>query len=140
MAHINGTNLRWLIDGSAVFAATNGSIQITRDLRTTTIEHKDDSGSAAGWNTSTPGAKSFSGTCEAFLTDEGTTPDIETMFDALDNGTELDFDFVDAVESNIGFEGKVLITSIDVNAPDKEESTYTLSFTGTGPLTKYVST
>ena len=38
-----------------------------------------------------------------------------------------------------GLKGKALITSLTLNAPLEDNSTYTVEFTGTGPLEKYTA-
>lgn len=76
--------------------------------------------------------------------------DYDELMDALLAGEKLFVAFsiaanADSIEgkpvggwtiSDGGYEGEVLLTQLDANAPDGDKATYTATFTGCGPLKK----
>lgn len=76
--------------------------------------------------------------------------DFDILFDAMVAGEKLDVAFEVASNANSdtgkpdngwaigpgGYEGQVLITALNANAPNGENATYTATFKGCGPLKK----
>lgn len=76
--------------------------------------------------------------------------DFDTLFNAMVAGEKLDVAFEVAGNANSdtgkpadgwtigpgGYEGQVLITALNANAPNGENATYTATFKGCGPLNK----
>lgn len=76
--------------------------------------------------------------------------DFDTLFDAMVAGEKLDvaFEVAANADSDIGkptggwtigpggYEGQVLITALNANAPNGENATYSATFKGCGPLNK----
>lgn len=76
--------------------------------------------------------------------------DYDALFDAMVQGEKLTVAFEIASNANSdtgvpgsgwtigsgGYEGEVLITALNANAPNGENATYTATFKGCGPLTR----
>jgi predicted secreted protein len=66
---------------------------------------------------------------------------IDGVFALEGNSTNLDTDKLDTVPTDgwipkaKQYKGKVYITSLEVNAPNGDNATFTVEFTGTGALT-----
>lgn len=125
---IDGHNLRWFIDGTAIAKATSCSISFSADTREST--HKDTTGS---WTTNKLGKRSFTGSCEAYLA-EG--EQIETLFSALDAGTVLDMEYTTGVLGDKYWDCQVVVTGIEVTSDNDEDVTFSATFTGTGQPTR----
>ena len=127
---IDGHNLRWFLDGTAILKATTGSISFSKELKERA--HKDLSGS---WAEKRGGTKSFSGSAEAYLA-EGEA--FETLWAAfIDTATEvMTMEFTTGVSGDKFFNCTCIVTSIEVTADDNEDVTYSISFEGTGAPTR----
>lgn len=66
---------------------------------------------------------------------------VKIQFDSVaHNETEGEKNHEDYTPQNNGYVGEVIITSIDVNAPDGDNATYTVSMEGTGALKRVPTT
>ena len=98
------------------------------------------------WGDSEPGRMAWEmGTENLFV-----QADFDTLFDALLKGEKLvvAFEIASNADSDTGvppggwqigpggYEGLVLITALNANAPNGENATYTATFKGCGPLTR----
>jgi predicted secreted protein len=134
---VNGHNLRIFLDDVAVAKSTSCSISITRDVRETS--HKDlGTGDGAGWKGSEYGEGSWTITGDALYAYDGAgdAESFETLWDAIENKTKLTIQYSTDVSGDKVFEGSVIITSLDVNAPNNEDVTYSFSATGDGAPTR----
>lgn len=125
---IDGHNLRWFINGTAIAKATSCSISLNAETREQS--HKD---TTSNWVKNSYGKRSFSGSCEAYLA-EG--EQMETLWAALDDGTELTMEFTTGEVGDKFYNCTVLVTSIEVSADNDEDVTFNVSFTGTGQPTR----
>ena len=126
---IDGHNLRWYLDGTAILKATTGSISFSKELKERT--HKDQSGS---WAEKRGGTKSFSGSAEAYLAEGESFETLWTAFD--DPATEaMTMEFTTGVAGDKFFNCVCIVTSIEVTADDNEDVTYSISFEGNGAPT-----
>lgn len=115
--------------GSAVLAyATSDSFSKTRATRSRS--HKD---VAQGFVANDYGEGSWEASAEG-LYEDGTS--YEDMSDEMDAKTKVTLEISDAVTGHTKWTGTALITSLELNAPDNEDVTWSVSFTGDGPLTK----
>lgn len=121
---VDGSDLRWFLGGTAIAKATSCSISFTAETRTSS--NKDDTN---GWVSKKYGAKSFTGSCSALYA-EG--EQLETLFAAMDGDTIVDAEFTTGVTGDKYWDVTILVTSIEQNADDKEDVTYTVTFEGTG--------
>lgn len=130
--------------------ATNHSFNSS--VSTVDTSHKDVADAANGkWDNQEPDTYSWSITSEHFYADtaNGYTPaDIMKFYIA---GTELDVKFGITTDSTTGvpdggwtpstgssvplLSGKVIITSIDIQAPNGDNATMSITFTGKGAVT-----
>lgn len=132
MSIINGHNLRWRVGGVAIAKATDCTISISGETRT--LSHKDiGTGVGAGWTGNDYGTKSWEGTCNALYAE---TESFETLWNAFKDSTKITVEFSDDVAGNMMFTGSAVITSLEQNAPDNENVTYSVSFSGDGVLTR----
>lgn len=121
---IDGTAMRLRIEGVAVLKATNCSISMTRDTRTRA--HKDMEG---GWASVDYGQGSIEASGEALYAEgEG----YETLFTAMINKTKVTTEMSTSVTGSkkTTFEG--VITSLEMNAPNAEDTTFSFSISGDG--------
>lgn len=132
MSIINGHNLRWKVGGVAIGKATECTISISGETRD--IAHKDiGSGTGAGWAGNAYGTKSWEGSCSAFYAEADS---FETLWTAFNTNAEITVEFSDGNVANKKFTGTAVITSLEQNAPNNEEVTYSVSFVGNGTLTR----
>lgn len=154
---IDGGDLMLFLNGHSIAFATSHSLSISAETSETT--NKDIRG---GWSSSK--IKKLSWTCntENLYANEGSGATFADLFNLMVAKTEITAIFglksqganVDvpdtgwtpipegAVVDNLPtyYTGKVIITSLEVNAPDDDNATFTCEFTGCGALTKVSST
>lgn len=121
---LNGHNVRWFLNGTAIAKATTCSISFSVETRESS--HKDNTGS---WAVNTASKKSFTGSCDALVA-EG--EQLETLWAALDAGTELTMEYSSGVVGDKFWNVTMIVTGLDENADNDEDVTYTATFTGTG--------
>ena len=143
-----GSDLMLFIGGKSVAAATNHTLSISAETADTS--HKDIVGT---WKTSTVKTLSWEITTENLFTLDGTGKAYDDLFTAMVGKTELTVVFgsktsasavpqdgwVPAVAGPTGtidYTGKAIITSLQLNAPNGDNATYTATLTGVGELTK----
>lgn len=123
MSIINGHNLRVYIGVTALAKATECSYSLSTSMRE--VAHKDTAGAEGGFREVKPGQKSGSMSSSALYA-EGDSYD--TLFDAWTNGTEMSLRFSDDVTGNKSLSTKGYITSLEMNASDNENVTYSVSW------------
>lgn len=134
MSIINGHNLRWRVAGVAIAKATDCTISISGETRTQS--HKDiGSGTGSGWTGNNYGTKSWEGTCNALYAENES---FETLWTAFNTNTKITVEYSDDVAGNRMFTGTAVITSLEQNAPDNEDVTFSVTFAGDGTLTRSV--
>lgn len=111
--------------------ATSASISLNMDLRDSTTK------SSGGWQDNLGGLKSFEMSGDAFVeidpTTDGSKAYLEELYVAWNDRDAISCDFG---MTGMTFTGNALITSISVDSGVEENATYSISLTGTGPLTK----
>lgn len=121
-------------------AATNHTLTVSREVIETS--NKD----TGIFGDSEAGKVNWSTTSENMMIED----DYDKLMDAMLAGKKLIVAF--SIASNAdsiggkpeggwtisdgGYEGEVLLTQLDANAPDGDKATYTATFTGCGPLKK----
>lgn len=130
----------------SVAFATNHSISISTETTDTT--HKDIKG---GWTSSAVKTLSWEVSTENLYSNDGEGITFGDLYDLMVSKTEIDGVFgVNAstaqtvttggwVAPTSGeyFSGKVIITSLEVNAPAGDNATFTCQFNGVGALTHH---
>lgn len=141
---IKGGALMAFVGGKSTACATSHTLSI--NLETKETSSKDSGG---GWGTSEAGILSWSAKSEniASAGDKGLTYD--DLVDLMVAREPVDLIFGPKSETaedvpeggwtplaGKGRKGKAYITSVEENAPNGENATFTVDFTGTGPLEK----
>ena len=155
MAVIKGGDMMLFVGGKSIGYATSHSLSISADTKETSS--KDSGGK---WQTSEIGILSWTAQSENLCANEYEGIGYDELFDYMiarkpikgvfsleGNSTDYADGKLDAVPENgwtpkngDGYEGNMLITSLEKNAPNGDNATFTVQFTGTGALTKVVST
>lgn len=125
---INGKLLRIYVGGTAVAKATECQLSVTANTRGSS--HKD----SAGWEERLTSTKSWTMTTNG-LTAFNSTPNPKTYLDTLIAGTTVTVMLSTEVTGDTFFSGTALITKFDMNAPNEEDVTFSVDFTGSGALT-----
>lgn len=137
---ILGTDLMLFKEKKALAAAT--SCQLTINANTLETSSKD----SGKWTANQAAKLSWTASSDNLFTIEDYTSLVDLMITREE--VELQFSTCSNADSENGvpeggwtastdgYKGKAIITSIDANAADGENATYTVSFTGTGALTK----
>ena len=128
---VNGTYLRFYLDGYKIGEATSCTLNLTRETRDTLT--KDTTGS---WASVAPGRKS--GTCdiEGLISYSTSNADVNSLFNCLDNGTEVTMRFTTDVAGDTYFECDVIFTNFTQTAGVEANATYSATATITGAVTK----
>lgn len=135
---IKGQNLRLKVDGKVLAMAQSCSVQKTANIEE--ISSKDSTGGAAengctgtSWNASANGVVAIDSADTA----------AQQGFDLLDLvGTTVDIEFVETegeknrAEKSGGVKktGKAIVADCSLEFPNRQNSTYSISLTGTGEL------
>lgn len=151
MSVIKGGDLMLFVGGKSIGFATSHTISISADTKETSS--KDSGGK---WQTSEVGILSWTASSENLCADtaEGVSYDdlfemmiarkpVEGIFALEGNSTNLAEGKLDAVKTGgwtpkakDGYKGNMIITSLEKNAPNGENATFTVQFTGVGALTR----
>lgn len=127
MARINGTDLILTVATNAVAHTTSASLNI--EMATIDVSSKDDSG-----NQNVIGGQKSSTIDFEGLTDFASSGyGIDDLFDLLDNRTEVAW--ILGVSGGANFTGQGFITSLTLDAPMEDASTFSGSITVTDGVT-----
>lgn len=149
MAIIKGGDLMLFINNKSIGYATSHSLSISADTKETST--KDSGGK---WQTSEVGIISWTASSENLYANEAEGMTYSDLFDAMVARTPIDAVFtlegsspnleagkLDTVptdgwipKAKTGYQGQVIITSIELNAPNGEDACFTVQFQGTGAL------
>ena len=125
---VNGKLLR-LYDGSNVIGkATESSISFSGETRDTS--NKD----SGGWREVLPGLKSATISCSSLLAFDA-THGYEELLVKFIAGTAITAKFSTEVTGDYYLSGDFYITSLEVNAPNEENSTMSITLESTGAIT-----
>lgn len=149
---INGSDLMLFLKGDAedfvsIAFATSHSLSLSTE--TVEISSKDNGGK---WTSKAARKRSWTVNTENLFSLDGEGKNFADLFKLWSDGTEIDVVFnlekdyaTKADEVPVGgwkplttgqYKGKVIITSLEVNAPNGDNATYTATFEGVGALTK----
>ena len=134
---INGSDLMVFVDNKSIALATSHSLSISAE--TVDTSNKDVGG--GDWSSSTVKKMSWECSTENLYSKDAykqlydamvkKTP-VDIVFD-LKEGTELQTGWTPAT-GGTGYTGKAIITSLEANAPDGDNATFSATFTGVGAL------
>lgn len=145
MSKIKGGDLMLFVNGKSIAYATNHTIEISGE--TQQEGHKDISSdwdsidvTKLSWTASSENLYSVDGKGRMYGDLESlmvyhTKIDLVLSMKAPITYTEPPVD--GWYTQDIGYTGKAIITDLQLNAPNGEYATFTVQFTGVGPLTKY---
>lgn len=139
------------VGGKSIGFATSHTLSISADTKETSS--KDSGGK---WQTSEVGVLSWTASSENLCADKAEGVGYDELFAMMiarkpvtgvfaleGNSTDLAENKLDAVKTGgwtpkakDGYTGQMLITSLEKNAPNGENATFTVQFTGVGALTK----
>lgn len=151
MAVIKGSDMMLFVGGKSVAFATNHTLNISADTKETSS--KDSGGK---WQTSEVGVLSWTCSTENLCGDDGAgigykelvnmmiaRKPITGVFALEGDSTNFDEGKLDAVptagwkaKAANGYTGQMIITNIDLNAPNGDNATFKVDFTGVGALTE----
>lgn len=128
---INGSNLRVYVGANAVAYATEGSLSLSREF--TEQLHKDNAGS--GWSERSPHTKNATITVSALYADDAASSNLNELFTAWDAGTSLTIKFSTEDSGDDFWSGNFYCESLELNAPDKDDASYSATFVSDGAIT-----
>lgn len=144
---VAGKDLMIFVDGAATALATSHRLSITAD--TSEAASKDD----GAWGSSTVTKMRWEGSTEALVSMDESAESFDKMFDAMmarkpvtivsgrpDNATDDGVPEEGWIAPTTNYyQGDALITSLERNDPNGDNSTMTVTFTGVGKLERKVS-
>ena len=151
MAVIKGSDMMLFVGGKSIAYATNHTLNISADTKETSS--KDSGGK---WQTSEVGVLSWTCSTENLCSDDGAGLGLEELLDMMmarkpitgvfaleGNSTDYYDGKLDAVptdgwtaKAGKGYTGQMIITNVDLNAPNGDNATFKVDFTGVGELKK----
>ena len=138
---IKGQELMLFVNGKSIAYATNHTLNLSAELAD--VSNKDE-GSGDGkvqevkqmsWEATTENLYSVDGYSSLFTLMTAKTP-ITAVF-APKTETDINVPSGGTWTASSGYTGQVIINSISVNAQVGDYATFTVNFTGVGPLTAY---
>lgn len=148
MSKIKGGDMMLFIGGKAIAFATSHTLSISADTQDTS--NKDEGG--GDWASQEVGMLSWTASSENMFSADGNGNNYDDLFDLMVNKTTVEAVFAmkketaeDVPEAGWthlqsttapAYSGKVVITSLELNAPNGEYATYSVQFTGVGELKK----
>jgi len=134
---INGTKFGVYAAGTKIGFATSASLSINHNLRDTSTK---DSG---GWREQLEGQRDFEVSVEGmviFVNLDGTAITDLTMDELyssyIASRTVFTIQFSTEVTGDYKWSGQAFMTSLSMDAPNEDSSTWSASFSGTGALTQ----
>ena len=134
---INGTKFGVYAAGTKIGYATSASISMNHNLRDTST--KDSS----GWRDQLEGQRDWEVSVEGMLifvdSSGGAISDVtanELYSSYIATRTEFELKFSTEVSGDIKWTGNAFMTSLSMDTPNEDSSTWSASFSGTGSLTQ----
>ena len=140
---INGSDLMLFINGNSIAFATSHSLSLSAE--TVETSSKDNGGK---WTSKSVRKLSWNTNTENLYSTEGEGTVFSELFNLWTAGTEIDVIFALSSDSSESvpeegwtpsttgqYKGKVVITSLELNAPNGDNATFSASFEGVGAIT-----
>jgi predicted secreted protein len=128
---VNGHYLRFFDGGVAIAKATECTISWAVEMRETA--HKDTAGDGGGWKEVAPGQKSGTGSTSGLYAED--TNSFATLYGKMAAGTAITGTFTTGESGDSVWYFTGYITSMELNAPNNENVTYSISFEFSGEVT-----
>lgn len=148
MSKIKGGDLMLFVDGKSIAYATSHTLSISGDTQDTS--NKDEGG--GNWASSEVSILNWTASSDNLYSTDGEGNNFEDLFDIMIAKTPVQAVFCLKSQMNLTdvptggwtpsvpkYVGNVVITSLEVNAPNGEYATFTAQFTGVGALEKKTS-
>lgn len=154
MSVIKGGDLMLFVNGKSIGYATSHTLSISVDTKETST--KDSGGK---WQTSEAGVISWTASSENLVSNDQQGVGYNDLVNYMINRTTVSGVFALEGDSNLPttkldnvptggwnpkntykLSGDMIITSVELNAPNGENATFTVQFTGTGALTHTTTT
>ena len=144
MSKIRGGDMMLFVNGKSIAYATSHTLTISGDTQDTS--NKDEGG--GDWASNEVSTLSWTAQSENMYSIDGDGSNFDDLFDIMVAKTPVTATFSKKTETAVNvpeggwtaskpdYEGKVVITSLELNAPNGEYATYTVQFTGIGALQK----
>lgn len=145
MSKIKGGDMMLFFNAKSIAYATSHTLEISGETADTS--NKDEGG--GDWASQELNLLSWTASSENMYSTDGKGENFDNLFDLMVAKTPVDAVFAKKQETTSepaengwtpasanGYKGKCVITSLSLNAPNGEYATYTVNFTGVGPLTK----
>lgn len=144
MSKIRGGDMMLFVNGKSIAYATSHTLTISGDTQDTS--NKDEGG--GDWASNEVSTLSWTAQSENMYSLDGAGSNFDDLFDIMVAKTPVTATFSKKTETAVNvpeggwtaskpdYEGKVVITSLELNAPNGEYATYTVNFTGIGALQK----
>ena len=141
---IKGGSLMLFVDGKSNAYATNHTLEINAETASTS--NKDEGG--GDWSSDEINILSWNASSENLYSEDGEGNNFEDLFDLMVAKTPIDAVFCKKSETATNvptggwtpsvpkYTGKVIITSLSLNAQNGEYANYTAQFQGVGELKK----
>lgn len=145
---IKGSDLMVFVGGKSIALATSHSLTISADTKETSS--KDSGGK---WQTSEVGTLNWSMKSENLFSAEGTAGETyDALFEKMIARTPvtlvfaLEKDYATKADevpetgwtaaTNMGYRGQAIITNLEISAPNGDNATFSVDFTGVGAIQK----
>ena len=128
---LNGTLAKIQVLGITVAHLTSNSLTFDHSTRDASTKDSD------GWKESLEGQKSFSGSAEGYFAEDANYG-FEDLYDAFIARTLVNVTWTTSVVGDTEYSGDCYITSLERTDGLEESSTFSVSFEGTGAVTKAV--
>ena len=139
---LKGGDIMLFVDGKAIAFSTNHTLTLTGDTQETT--NKDEGGM---WQSNEISKLSWTANSESITAASGNGKLYDQLIDLMIAAEPIALTFAPKAETDEsvptagwtasgGYKGNAVITNVTINAQSGERSTFTVDFTGTGPLTK----
>lgn len=144
MSKIKGGDMMLFVNGKSIAYATNHTLSITGDVQDTS--NKDEGG--GDWGSSEVSTLSWTASSDNMYSVDGKGSNFDDLFDLMVAKIPITATFSKKAESandvpdggwtasKPDYEGKLVITSLELNAPNGEYATYSVQFQGVGALEK----
>lgn len=150
MGKIKGGRMMLFLGGKSISYATSHSLNINLELTETSNKDENNPVSGVSWQTQEANVASWDASTENLYSIDGQGNNYDDLYDLMTAGTPVEaiFDLASGDTMNVPtggwvpdarhpyFKGNVIITSLQLNAPNGEYANYTANFTGVGALQK----
>jgi predicted secreted protein len=128
---VNGTDLRFYWEGTAIGEATSCTVSLSRETRETLTKDNVQS-----WAAYEAGKKSGTFDFEGLISFDTTNTDVTDIFTAFNDGTSITMRFTTGDTGAPYWEAEALITSLSYSGAVEENATYSGTGTITGAVTQ----